>query len=141
MSKLSFKLLALVLAVIGVGVLAVNLVSAHPSLANFGNDSAPQPGTLLEVSPEEVRVVFNQESVHGGMDAENSLFYLIRQEGRAVVTVGKVDLDDPTRSVMVAELNQPLEPGLYTVKWIGISTPDGGFSEGAYDFAVQGGGE
>lgn len=135
MKALSPKLFAMMIALLGVGVLVVNLVLAHPSLV--GQDSSPQPGTLIDVSPERITVVFTVESVEGGLQADGSLFWLVQQTGRKALAIGRVDLDNADRNTMVAALEAPLEPGLYTVKWVGLSA-EGGFSEGDYDFAIQG---
>jgi len=129
---------AVVLGVVGVGLLVGTLVQGHPSLAQFGNASTPAPGAVvLSDDLTRVEVVFTEESVGDGLIVENSIFWVVRVEGRRVVATGGVDLDSPGRNTMSAELDEPLEAGVYFIKWVGISGGDIGFSEGEIIFSVE----
>lgn len=135
------RLFSVAAVAIGVGLLVGALGVAHPSLAEFGRASSPQPGSILDEVPSEVRLVFSEESVGGGLVPDQSIFWVYREQGAEVVATGEVDLDVAARNVMVAELPDNLEPGIYVVKWVGISQGDAGFSEGRYNFAVTGAGD
>lgn len=134
--KYPLRFLAALLSVVGLAILFTNLGLAHPQLVN--DTSNPNPAALLDVSPEEIRLAFTKESTEGGMVADLSSFWLVRQTGAIVVVRGEVDLDDPDRASMVATLAEPLTPGIYTVFWVGVSAAENGFTQGSYQFAIQG---
>lgn len=136
MANVSFKLFSALLMMLSVGLLLVNLGSAHPQLV--ASETSPNPGALLDVSPSEVRLAFSPTSTEGGMVPSLSFFWVVRQTGAVVVASGSVDLDDPDRASMVVTLEEALKPGLYTIRWVGVSSEENGFSEGTFQFAIQG---
>lgn len=48
---------------------------------------------------------------------------------------GGVDLDDLDRRTMIARL-RPIGPGIYTVRWKAVSSPDLDVTQGSYRFMV-----
>jgi methionine-rich copper-binding protein CopC len=120
-------------AVVGLTLLMASVSAAHPNLR--AHESSPGPGALLSTSPSEIRLVFSVEP--GGLIPEQSIFWVVKEQGRSVVAVGTVDLNAPDRDAMVAVLPS-LERGIYSVKWVAISRSDQGFSEGSFSFAVTG---
>ena len=126
--------LAFVVLVAGVGLIVANFGTAHPEFS--AENASPMPDEVRSASPEEVRIVF-PEGAEGGIDAVRSAMWVIRVQGDTVVAFGGVDLDTADRIEMFAPIEEPLEPGLYMVKWVGISINDDGFSEGDYRFAIS----
>lgn len=138
MKNFSLKLFAAVLAVFGVGLLIVNLGTAHPVLLDDIAETVPNPGQVLEVSPDAIELVYDERTLHGGMNAELSTFYVVKLPGSSVVAVGSMDLDNAFRDSMKAVLDEPLEDGEYVVRWIGVSNADNGYTEGIFNFFVGG---
>jgi len=124
------------LLAVGVGLLLVlaGFGTAHPALR--ANETVPGPGQLLRTSPTEIRLVFQLAPQEGGLVPEASFLWVVREEGRTLVAVGRVDLDVPERNVLRARLERELEPGVYFVRWVAVSQGDQGFSEGRFGFAV-----
>lgn len=129
------KIFAMLLAVVGLGALVASLVMAHPRL-KVVDPTSPKPGELLNAPPSEVRLAFLLGGNETGLDANQSFFWVVKEDSATVVALGKVDPSAPGRDVMVAKLPK-LEPGVYLVKWVAVSTPDSGFAEGSYSFAVK----
>ncbi len=113
--------------------LVAGLALGHPRLR--APDSFPTPGALLTESPKEIKLVFSVEP--GGLNPEQSLFWLVKQGPDEVVAIGKVDLNVAERNVLKADLKEKLASGVYLVKWIAVSAQDQGFAEGSYSFAVK----
>ncbi len=126
---------AILLAIIGLGVLIASLVMAHPKL-KVVDPTSPKPGELLSAPPSEVRLAFLLGGNETGLDVNQSFFWVVKEDSATVVALGKVDPSAPGRDVMVAKLHE-LEPGVYLVKWVAVSTPDSGFADGSYSFAVK----
>lgn len=105
----------------------------HPRLR--APDSVPTPGALLTEPPKEIKLVFSVEP--GGLNPEQSIFWLIKQGPDEVITLGKVDLSVADRNVMKAELKERLSSGVYLVHWVAVSVQDRGFAQGGYSFAVK----
>jgi methionine-rich copper-binding protein CopC len=108
---------------------------AHPRLKVVAPTS-PKPGELLTTAPAEARLVFLVGGDETGLDANLSFFWVIKEESETVVALGRVDPTVPGRDVMVAKLPK-LEPGVYSIRWVAVSTPDSGFAEGKYSFAIS----
>jgi methionine-rich copper-binding protein CopC len=125
---------ALAILVVGAALAISSFGSAHPE---FGaEESSPMPDEVLTSQPSEVRLVFPSGAT-GGIDATQSDMWVIAVQGDRVVAHGGVDLDTADRIEMFAPIEEPLENGLYRVKWVGISLNDDGFAEGDYVFAVD----
>jgi len=129
------KISVMLLAVAGLGALVASLVLAHPRL-KVVDPTSPKPGELLNASPSEVRLAFLLGGNETGLDVNQSFFWVVKEDSATVVALGKVDSSTPGRDVMVAKLPK-LEAGVYLVKWVAVSTPDSGFAEGSYSFAVK----
>ena len=126
--------LAFLAAGVGLVLILAGLGAAHPVLR--ANETSPGPGQLLQSSPTEIRLVFQLAPQEEGLVPDASSFWVVKEEGRTLVAVGKVDLDAPERNVLRAKLERPLEPGVYFVRWVAVSQGDQGFSEGRFSFAV-----
>lgn len=138
MKNASLKMVAAVLAVLGIGLMIVNFGTAHPLLLDEAPETTPHPGEMLEVSPDVIQLTFNEDTVHGGMEPELSRFYVVQLPGSNVALMGGADLDDPARSSMKATLDEPLADGEYLVRWVAVSAADSGYTEGAFNFFVGG---
>ncbi len=136
MQNVSFKVVAAVLAIFGVGLLLANFGTAHPVLLDDIAETVPNPGQVLEVSPNAVELFFDERSLHGGMNAERSIFYVVQLPASRLVAVGTMDLDNEFRDSMKAVLDEPLEHGEYVVRWMGVSNADNGYTEGVFNFFV-----
>jgi len=133
---LPVKLFAVVVLVLGAGLLVNDLGQAHPRLAGFGAESTPQPGSVVKLSemPDQIELVFDE-----GIDPERSYMVLERNQGAVYADMGDptVDLDVPERNVMRVTVNPDMiEPGTYTVHYIVFSPPDSGITVDSYNFAV-----
>lgn len=129
------KISVILLAALGLGVLIASLVMAHPRL-KVVDPTSPKPGELLNAPPSEVRLAFLLGGNETGLDPNQSFFWVVKEDSATVIALGKVDQSTPGRDVVVAKLPK-LEPGVYLIKWVAVSTPDGGFAEGSYSFAVK----
>lgn len=129
------KTCMMLLAVVGLGVLVASLAMAHPRL-KVVDPTSPKPGELLNASPSEVRLAFLLGGNETGLDSNQSFFWVVKEDSATVVALGKVDPSAPGRDVMAVKLPK-LEPGVYFVQWVAVSTPDSGFAEGSYSFAVK----
>jgi len=136
MQNVSFKVVATVLAIFGVGLLIANFGTAHPVLLDDIAETLPNPGQVLEVSPNAIELFFDERSLHGGMNAELSTFFVVKLPASSVVAVGTMDLDNEFRDSMKAVLDEPLEEGEYVVRWVGVSNADNGYTEGVFNFFV-----
>jgi methionine-rich copper-binding protein CopC len=110
------------------------LVQAHPRLR--ANESSPSPGQLLSVPPKEVKLSFSVEDA--GLVVDQSFAWVYREEGEAVIALGRVDTNNAARNTIIATLPANLAAGVYIVKWVAVSVSDKGFSEGRYGFAITG---
>ncbi|MEM4414318.1 MAG: copper resistance protein CopC [Candidatus Caldarchaeum sp.] len=107
---------------------------AHPRLKV--TDTNPKPGELLTASPAEARLTFLVGGDETGLDVNLSFFWVVREDSSTVIALGRVDPSAPGRDVMIAKLPR-LESGVYFIRWVAVSTPDKGFAEGSYSFAVR----
>jgi copper transport protein len=94
--------------------------------------SEPTAGAVVRRAPQVVRVWFSEE-----LDPDRSRLSVWDGRGRQVDDGrGGVDLDDLTRTSMVARL-RPLGPGTYAVRWRAVSADDGFVAEGRFSFTVR----
>nr|BAL53000.1 copper resistance protein CopC [uncultured Acetothermia bacterium]BAL60172.1 copper resistance protein CopC [Candidatus Acetothermum autotrophicum] len=123
------------LAIVGVALWVGLAAWGHPRLKVVAPTS-PKPGELLTAPPAEARLAFLVGGDETGLDPTLSFFWVVREESATVVALGRVDSTAPGRDMMVAKLPK-LEPGVYVIRWVAVSTPDSGFAEGSYSFAVK----
>lgn len=92
--------------------------------------SEPPAGAVLESSPSQVRIEFNEEVQSGASRVE-----VLDVSGHAVDSGdGGVDLSDPQHASLVVSL-PALPEGAYTVRWRAVLL-DGDASEGEFAFFV-----
>jgi len=130
------RLFSLVVVIVGVGLLVGALGTAHPSLAEFGRASTPQPGSIVPMTemPDQIELVFDEE-----LDPERSYMVLERNQGAVYADEGDptVDLSVPDRNIIRVTVNDDMiQPGTYTVHYIVFSPGDSGITTGSYNFAV-----
>lgn len=81
--------------------------SAHPEIRTAN----PAEGSILPEAPDEAVLRFDME-----LNPDLSSMQVAGPDGD-VIAEGEVDLDDPDRSSMVADLPDDLPNGEYTVSW------------------------
>ncbi|WP_165279862.1 copper resistance CopC family protein [Paenibacillus protaetiae] len=97
------------------------LVSAH----SYIEESAPAKDETLSASPEQIEMTFNT-------DIEKlSSFKLYDEKGKTV----KIGATSVNENVLSGPVTEPLENGVYTVKWAAIGE-DGHSVSGEYSFTV-----
>lgn len=136
MKLATLKIFSVLFVVMGLGLLIMTSGIAHPVLFDDEPETIPNPGQVLTVSPDAIELLFDERSLHGGMNAEMSLFYVVKLPGSSVVARGSMDLTNEFRDTMKAELTEPLDHGEYVVRWIGVSNADNGYTEGIFNFFV-----
>ena len=95
---------------------------------SFVIEEYPAPGSLLEQSPEEVKITFNS-------GVENDFSIRIFDEEHKEVTVGKEHISEDRKAVSVQLL--PLKKGHYTVEYYVISSNDGHPVQGSFSFKLE----
>lgn len=105
---------------------AVSPISAHavPEI------STPRPNQLLETSPAEIRIKFNEPIV-----PSLSRIDVLTQAGQSVETDSSQAIDDENR-ILAANLQRPLTDGVYLVSWQVLSAVDGHTTNGSFSFGV-----
>ncbi len=92
--------------------------------------ASPAPGEILQQSPVQVRLVFEEEITEDG-----SSLQVFDTSGKQVDQgKGGVDLNDPQHATLIVKL-PALAEGVYQVKWK-ITLSDGDASQGEYRFGV-----
>ena len=105
-------------------VLAPSMASAHAVL----DSSTPTASSVLETSPTEIRLDFNET-------IENSLLSIrLFDSEQSAVSIGKAQRSDSDLSVAIASV-PTLNPGVYVVVWRAVSA-DGHPVSGAFPFEV-----
>ncbi|MEM7330604.1 MAG: copper resistance protein CopC [Chloroflexota bacterium] len=107
-------------------VLTVQSAAAHAVPV----ESEPRPNQILEVSPTEVLIEFNEPVV-----PTLSQIRLLSQAGERVETtlVEPVDAENTTLRILIPE---PLKDGAYLVSWQVLSSVDGHTTAGTFSFGV-----
>jgi copper transport protein len=95
---------------------------------SFVIEEYPAPGSLLEQSPEEVKITFNS-------GVENDFSIRIFDEELKEVTVGEENISSDRKAVSAQLL--PLEKGQYTVEYYVISSNDGHPVQGSFSFMLE----
>jgi methionine-rich copper-binding protein CopC len=99
---------------------------AHARLVN----SAPVAGSTITASPGEVRIKFSE-----GVEPALSTIAVSSAAGASVQTE-KPALDPSDKTVLVAKLVKPLEPGVYKVRWRAVAS-DTHKTQGEFSFDVR----
>jgi copper transport protein len=105
--------------------LAVHAVAAHAGLAA----SDPIEGAVLGAGPDQIRLTFSERP-----EPRLSVVRVLDTGGRAFES-GRPQLAPKDPLSLVAGV-QPLERGVYTVRYRVVSAVDGHVTEGAYAFGV-----
>ena len=91
-------------------------------------DSNPAPGAVLNGSPEQITLTFNEPIASG------STFAIYDKEFAQIPVNVKTDANSP--NVIVGEQVEIIKSGVYTIQWLTISA-DGHPIDGAFSFAVE----
>lgn len=134
-NNVAFKISAILTVLAVLALVITSSVAAHPQL-KVVDPTSPKPGDVLSASPSEVRLAFLVGGSETGLDPNQSFFWVVKQGSSTVVALGKVDQASPGRDVMVAQLPH-LDSGVYLVQWVAVTTPDSGFAQGSYSFAIR----
>lgn len=123
--------IAIVAAMLVLGVLSAGRVSAHAEL----DRSNPEANATVKGSPAQIEIWFTEEI------AEGSKIEVANAAGdKATAGDAKLDLFDPDRKHLTVELKPNLPDGVYTVDWTSISAEDGDTESGTFTFAIEGSG-
>lgn len=116
--------------ILGIGLMLMFLMFHIPVAIAHTNllDSIPAPGEVLEHSPTEVRLIFNES-----ISPESS--FEIFGEGFKRVEGILPEVDPAAPSEMIASI-PPLQSGTYTLQWTAISA-DGHSATGSFSFATS----
>jgi copper resistance protein C len=118
------KRLILLVAVLFSSTLSTGGVSAHANL----DTSDPAKDARLAQAPSAMTLRFTQ-----GLKPAGSFVQVVAADG--VNRVSSFTFDPADAKVMRATL-QPLQPGVYTVKYQSLSADDDDYHEGTYRFTV-----
>jgi copper resistance protein C len=105
--------------------LAATAALAHAQLEK----AVPAVGATV-APPSEVRLKFSE-----GVEPRFSGIALAA-EGGAAVSLGRPSVDPADNSVLIAKIEKPLLPGLYTVTWHAVSV-DTHRTQGSFTFTVH----
>jgi methionine-rich copper-binding protein CopC len=105
-------------------IMSAAVALAHTALI----DSFPAPGEVLDKSPSEVRLIFN-ESLGSG-----SSFEIFGENFKKVEGISP-EVDPATPSEMIASI-PPLQARTYTLQWTAISA-DGHSVTGSFSFSIS----
>ena len=115
---------------VAVFLLASRGVSAHAKFAS----SNPAAGSTLPTAPATVSLVFTN---HDALAADGSMVTVVDANGVSVDTGdSRLDTSDAERKTLVVSLKERLPDGVYTVKWIAVSSADGSSASGEFQFGV-----
>jgi len=126
--RISARLLGAVAGVVALTMLPSPLgspVSAHANL----DSSDPSPSAVLEESPDEIFLDFN-EPVEAAPDS-----VLLYDQTGETVPLGAPAMSSADATAMIASIPDELADGLYVVSWKVVSS-DGHVAQGAYTFQV-----
>ena len=115
--------------------LLVMVVSLFVTLSAMAHDiqlkgSEPAAGSVLESSPPQVKIWFDEELQTG----ESTIGVFDGDDNRVDNGDGRVDLDDPLHASMLVTLPK-LPVGMYVVRWR-VVLVDGDSTEGTFDFYI-----
>ncbi len=116
--------------ILGIGLMVMFLMIRIPVAIAHTNliDSVPAPGEVLDQSPSEVRLTFNES-----ISLESS-FEIFGENFKRVEGISP-EINLVTPSEMIACI-PPLQPGTYTLQWTAISA-DGHSATGSFSFAIS----
>jgi len=96
----------------------------------------PAPNSAVASAPQVVRVWFTLADANEELDAKRSTLRVLDSQGKQVDDgKGGVDLNDLTHKSMIVRM-QSRQPGMHTVKWKAVSSPDQEVTEGSFRFTV-----
>ncbi len=96
----------------------------------------PAPGSTVKTAPQVIRVWFTLAAANEELDPKRSILSVWDTNGKRVDNGrGGVDLNDLDHKSMIARI-RPLPPGMYTVRWKAVSTPDLEVTQGTFLFTV-----
>ena len=121
-----FRFAGFVLLIFVCWVTAVSPLAAHavPEI------SSPRPNQILEQSPAEIRIQFNEPIV-----PSLSRIDVLTQAGQALETGQARTIDEDDR-ILAVNLQRPLNDGAYLVSWQVLSAVDGHTTNGSFSFGV-----
>lgn len=114
-----------IVALVGCTLFSVAAI-AHPKLVN----STPPADAVIDSSPKELRLSFNEELVAKFCGAE-----LKNQQGQTV-ELGSGAADPADKKQLVVPLPTPLAAGVYKVDWHAVAA-DTHRIHGSYSFTVK----
>lgn len=107
-------------------------LDAHPRLLR----ADPAPGSRVNIPPKAVRVWFKLDPSEELDPGWSLISVWDAREKRVDDGKGGVDLHDLDRLSMIAPLKR-LRPGVYTVRWKAVSTPDRAARQGTFRFTLH----
>ena len=115
---------------LGIGLMVMFLMFRIPGAIAHTNliDSIPAPGEVLDQTPSEVRLTFNES-----LSPESS--FEIFGEGFKRVEGIHPEVDPAASSEMIASIPS-LQSGTYTLQWTAVSA-DGHSVTGSFSFAIS----
>ena len=96
----------------------------------FLDEATPKVGSVLTVSPKEVRIEYTQ-----GIEPAFSKIEIVGPDGKAI-PMGKASVDPADQKTLIETVDAPLAPGHYEVRWSVISV-DTHHTDGHYPFDFQ----
>jgi methionine-rich copper-binding protein CopC len=110
------------------GIVGAAGASAHAMLVK----SEPANGMQVKQAPRRVTAWFSQE-----LSTRFSTMQVVNAAGRQVDRGdGGVNLDDAAHATMTVTLPDSLPAGVYTVRWVAVSTEDGDPTQGEFNFGL-----
>src|SRR4051812_9670230 len=113
---------------LGLALLLPHVVDAHARFAR----SEPGADSVVSTPPDQIRVWFTEDVATRGSTLE-----VVDSSGSRVDRGdGHVDLNDPSRRLMVVSLPS-ITDGTYTVRWRTVSAVDGHVADGTFTILVR----
>lgn len=121
-------------ALLAAGVLLAALGPPAPAAAHAAYAASdPVFGARLSAAPQAIELRFTQQLFRRAGANE---IRLSRAADGAAIALGAAQIENADRSVMRAELLEPLPTGRYLVSWRNLSADDGDADSGSYPFYV-----
>jgi copper resistance protein C len=117
-------------AVLRLGASLAFALAATAALAHAHLDKTSPPAGGAVSPPSEIRLKFTE-----GLEPKFSGIALAAKDG-AVQPLGAVGVDPADNSVLIAKIDKPLTPGVYTVAWHVVSV-DTHRTRGSFSFTVK----
>jgi len=117
--------LVAIVTLIGCALVATAAI-AHPKLVN----SSPRADAVIDNSPKELRLSFNEDLVAKFSGAE------VKDQQGQKVEIGHAGLDPADKKQLVVPVSTPLAEGKYKVDWHAVAA-DTHRIHGSYSFTVK----